>query len=249
MAKTQDIIRIIENIAPLDTAEVWDNSGWQINLHNENSKKIMSCLTVTEDVLELAVQLGCDLIIAHHPLIFSPVKKLENPLYIKAIQNGIQIYSSHTCFDKAKGGTTDMLAQKAELQDIVALNDYVRCGRLPFELPLEKFLAVIKISLDLGTIKVVNKNAKPLINTVALCAGSGSEFIEEVKHADIYITSDIKYHAALEVKDMVLLDIGHFHSEKFFAQKIKEIIETELKNLNEVTEVIVANEKPAWIYV
>lgn len=243
MVNTADIINTIEAIAPLETAEEWDNSGWQINLHNDKTNKILSCLSVTEDVLELAVQLGCDMIIAHHPLIFAPLKKLQNPILIKAIQNNIQIYSAHTNFDKANGGTTDILAQKLQLQNLTKTHDYVRSGELPFEMSLDKFIGVVKTTFSLDKIKLINRSLKPVIKTVALCAGAGSDFIKELRDIDLYITSDIKYHAALDVKDMVLLDIGHFESEKYFAETIKEILE------KKGMEVIVANEKPAWIFV
>lgn len=243
MALISNIIKIIEEFAPPETAEEWDNSGWQINLHNEETKNILSCLTVTEDVLDLAVNLGCDLIIAHHPLIFSPVKKLENPIHINAIRNNVQIYSAHTNFDKANGGTTDILAQKLNLQDIKSVNDYVKCGSLPFKMTLEKFIPVLKTTLELNNVKLINKSAKPEIEKIAICAGSGAEFIRDVGSCDAYITSDIKYHSALDVKNMVLLDIGHFESEKFFSEKIKEIFA-----LNGI-EITAANEKPAWTFV
>lgn len=247
MIKTDNILEIIENFAPLQTAEEWDNSGWQINLHNMETKKILSCLTVTEDVLELAAALGCDLIISHHPLIFSPLKKLQHPLFIKAIQNNIQVYSAHTNFDKAQGGTTDILAQKLNLENVKNLNDYVKCGDLPFELTLDKFLSVVKSTYELDKIKLINKSNQPTVQRIALCAGAGADFIGDIKNVDVYITSDIKYHAALEVKNMVLLDIGHFESEKFFSQKVKELLEEKLQN--EEIEVITADEKPAWTIV
>ena len=96
---------------------------------------------------------------------------------------------------------------------------------------------------SLDKIKLINKLAKPAVKTVAICAGAGAEFIGDVCGADVYITSDVKYHAALEVKDMALLDIGHFESEKFFSEKIVEILK------DEPVEVITADEKPAWTIV
>ncbi len=243
MTATSKVIEIIEKFAPLNTAEEWDNSGWQINLHNNSAEKILSCLTVTEDVLELAVNLGCDFIIAHHPLIFNAIKKLENPIYIKAIKNNIQIYSAHTNFDKAKGGTTDILTEKLNLQNIEAINDYVKCGYLPFPMQTDKFVQAIKAALELDNIKLINKYQKPEIKKIAVCAGAGAEFIPDTNGCDAYITSDIKYHSALDVKNMLLFDIGHFESEKFFSERIKEIF------AKEGIEITVANEKPAWTII
>lgn len=243
MRKVTEVIEIIERFAPPQTAEEWDNSGWQINLHNDTADKILSCLTVTEDVLELAINLGCDLIISHHPLIFRGIKKIENPIYIKAIKNNIQIYSAHTNFDKAKGGTTDILTEKLNLQNIETINDYVKCGCLPFKMQIDKFLQVLKTTLEIEKIKLINKSSKQEIEKIAICAGAGAEFIAEVEGCDVYITSDVKYHSALDVKNMILLDIGHFESEKFFSEKVKEIF------AKEGIEILVANEKPAWTIV
>ena len=236
----KNILAKIEEFAPPETAETWDNSGWQINLHISKSKKVLACLTVTEDVLEHAAKMGCDLIISHHPLIFSPLKKLTNPLHQYAIKNNIQIYSAHTNFDRAQGGTTDILVEKLGLLNVKSVNDYVKSGELPFELPLEKFINTVKTTYALEKLKLINKLQKSQVKTVAICAGAGAEFIGNICNSDIYITSDVKYHAALDVKNMALLDIGHFESEKFFSEKILEILK------NEPIEVIAANEKPAW---
>ena len=117
MYEVQEVIDLIENVAPPETAAKWDNSGWQINLGKKNLNKIMSALTVTDDVVKQAVDKGCDLIIAHHPLIFEPLKKIDDIAIIRTIQNGIQIYSAHTNLDVAKGGTTDTLVEKCGFEE------------------------------------------------------------------------------------------------------------------------------------
>ena len=91
MEKTNKIIKKIEEFAPLDTMQKWDNSGWQINLGNEDVNKIMVTLDVTRSIVNEAIQKHCDLIISHHPVFFHPIKTIDSPLVINAIKNNIQI--------------------------------------------------------------------------------------------------------------------------------------------------------------
>ena len=132
MAKTADIIKILEDYAPPELAENWDNSGWQVFLGNDNTTKVLVCLTVTNDVINQAVELGCNLIVSHHPVIFKPLKVLQDVKLIKAVQRGIQIYSLHTNCDKTNKGTSDILAQKLNLKKVAVMNDFVRAGYAPY---------------------------------------------------------------------------------------------------------------------
>ena len=93
-----EIVRKIEEFAPLETQETWDASGWVIDLPDAEVNKVLFALTVTDDIVEQAYKNGCNLIISHHPLFFVPLKYHE-----------INIYCAHTNLDKAHGGTTDTL--------------------------------------------------------------------------------------------------------------------------------------------
>ena len=93
MEQVNKIIKKIEEFAPLETMQKWDNSGWQINLGNKTTKKIMLTLDVTPTIVDEAIKKGCDLIISHHPVFFNSIKSITSPYIIKAIQNNIQIYS------------------------------------------------------------------------------------------------------------------------------------------------------------
>ena len=99
-----DIIRSIEDFAPVENQEPWDASGWVVDLAGENVEKVMFALTVTDDVYEQALKQGCDMIISHHPMFFVPFK-----------YSSINIYCAHTNLDKALGGTTDVLLDSIHL--------------------------------------------------------------------------------------------------------------------------------------
>ncbi len=247
MARTSEIIKILEEYAPPELAESWDNSGWQVFYGNDNTSKVLLCLSVTDEVINQAVELGCNLIVSHHPVIFKPLKVVKDIKIIKAIQRGIQIYSLHTNCDKTNNGTSDLIAQKLGLKKTAVLNDFVRVGLAPHEMSLEEFVSFVKLKFNVERIKLVNNARKSIIKTVAVCAGAGAEFIPDVEkyNIDAYITSEIKYHDALDSRRAALLDIGHFESEKPFVEEIKKLLE----NRKERIDVVVAKEKTAWEYV
>ena len=247
MAKTSEIIKILEKYAPPETAESWDNSGWQVFMGNDNTSKVLICVSVTDEVVNQAVELGCNLIVSHHPVIFKPLKVISDIKLIKAIQRGIQIYSLHTNCDKANRGTSDLIAQKLNLKKTAVLNDFVRVGLTPYEMTLYEFISYVKLAFNVERVKLINNYHKSVINTVAVCAGSGAEFIRDVEkyNIDAYVTSEVKYHDALDSRFSAILDIGHFESEKPFVEEIKNLLENNKHRI----EVVVAKEKPAWEFV
>jgi len=125
--KISQIIEILEDFAPLVLQESFDNSGLQVGDISQKVKGILLCLDVTEDVLEEAIELDCNLIISHHPLLFKPIKRLSGKTYIercvtKACKNDLVIYSVHTNLDNTFGGLNFYLAEKLGLQNLRILS-------------------------------------------------------------------------------------------------------------------------------
>ena len=113
-----EIVRKIEEFAPLETQEKWDASGWIVELANNEVNKILFALTITDKVFEQAVTQNCDMIISHHPLFFVPLE------YRK-----INMYCAHTNLDRAEGGTTDLIIKKLSLKKSYN-DDFVRVVEL-----------------------------------------------------------------------------------------------------------------------
>lgn len=217
-----NLIAKIEKIAPLDTQEAWDCSGWVVdNPEVIEVYKVMLALTVTDKVYNSAKEQNCDMIIAHHPLFEVPVKFKD-----------IQIYSSHTPMDKAIDGTTETLIKKLGFKDFSYENEFVRV--------IEKQMTVEELYDKLKQIspklRLVNNNDKKAINKIGFCAGSGSEFLNTGDY-DCFVTGDVKYHTAVET-DKVLFDIGHFESEILILERFKEILDI---------DVVMSNEKSPFI--
>ena len=219
-----DIVKKIETFAPLETQESWDASGWVVDLENSEVNKVLFALTVTDNVFEQAVKLGCDMIISHHPMFFVPFK-----------YRGINIYSAHTNLDKAIGGTTDLLLKALHFEG-KPYNDFVRIVEFDNEMGVGYLkLKLLPISPHM---RIVNNNDVKTIRRIGFCAGSGSEFINDTP-CDAFVTGDLKYHTAVET-NKVIFDIGHFESEIFTAEFLKKLTEVNDKG-------ILADEKSPFI--
>lgn len=242
MAKTTEVLDFLNKFAPLESAQHWDNSGWQVNFGNPEVNKIMAALTVTEDVVQQAIDANCDFILSHHPVFFEPIKKIAEKHILEAIKHRIQIYSMHTNLDIALGGTSDMLAQKLGFQSVQIYNDFVRTASYEDYVPLDGLIQKVKEQFALDSLKVINNNKVEKVKTVAFCAGSGGNFISALKNSkiDLYVTGDVKYHDAIEAENLVVFDVGHFESEKYVADIFKNVLrETGV-------EVVAAKEENIW---
>ena len=213
-------------MAPTDTQEVWDCSGWIVNVENViEVNKVMLALTITDDVVAQARKKKCDMIISHHPLFYVPLEYRD-----------IQMYCAHTNLDKAKGGTTDTLIDELKLDvKFFETEEFVRYLELKKEITLDNLLKHVK-RLSKNA-RYVNNNKKTYIKNVAVCSGSGSEFIKdaEEKGFDVFITGDLKYHTAVD-SNIIVIDMGHFESER-------PVLRTLKNKLQENVEIIYAKEK------
>jgi dinuclear metal center YbgI/SA1388 family protein len=235
--KILDIIAILEKIAPLSLQENYDNAGLITGSANWNCTGAIISLDATEAVVQEAIANNCNLIIAHHPIIFSGLKRITGGNYIEktviaAIKKDIAIYAIHTNLDNVLHGVNAAIADKLGLinrQVLQPKNDvsYLKGtnyqtgsglqGELPEPLSEMDFLYNIKEKFNLSIIKHTNLLGKP-IKKVALCGGAGSFLISAATAAgaDFYISADMKYHEFFDANDrLVIADIGHYESEQF----------------------------------
>ena len=211
----------IEIFAPSETQEDWDCSGWGINIEGyDEIRKIMLCLTVTEDVVKQAKEQNCDMIISHHPLF---CVNCHSELVSESYAPQINVFCAHTNLDKAQGGTTDTLIETLGLSKhkVKIEHDFLRI--IDYKTTIEDFNNLLK-KISPNT-RVINNNKVKELNKIAFCAGSGSEFINEAKDfgADCLVTGDLKFHTALD-SDIVVYDIGHFESEILVLPIFEKII-------------------------
>ncbi len=253
MYKVKDIAEIIERLAPPRLAEEWDNVGLMVGDSEQTVRTIFICLDVTSVNVRQAIEVGADLIISHHPLIFSPLKNIvegdiSGNIIRTLIKNNISVYSAHTNLDNADGGMNDVLADKLGLEDVRKftqeeccdangnpLQNIGRVGYLDSPVELEDFKSLVKSILGCRSIRSLG-NPQDTINCVALCTGSGGEGIYSAfrSGADVYVTSDIKHHEAQLAFELGinLIDAGHFETENTICEFLKTYLE---ENLSDVT--------------
>lgn len=223
----EKLITKIEHIAPPEAAEEWDNCGIQIAFGDRRIDRVLVCLEITEEVLKEAIREEVDLIVTHHPLIFSSIKSIdyEQPdgrYIIELIKNRIAVYSAHTSFDNAPFGNNYYLSKMLNLKGIEEKNSGIT-GYLSETLKFEDVVEYVDEMLGLPPHNTKGAGRKDLkVHKVGICCGSGSFFFNEAIEdgAELLITGDVKYHLAQDAiaRDKAIIDAGHYGTEKFFTE-------------------------------
>ena len=223
--KVKDIIKVVEEFAPLAIQEGWDNSGLCVGSPENEVTSVLLALDCTPALVDEAMACGADMIVTHHPLIFSGLKKISpddmiGEAVIKAIRAGISIYAAHTNADKVIEGVSGAMAAKLGLQNVTILDEdgdgtgLGVVGDLPQPMTSEEALALVK---DKFGLKVVKSSAPmdAMISRVAMCGGSGGSLIGAARKsgAQLYISGDISYHNFFTPDGFMIMDIGHYESE------------------------------------
>ena len=229
------IKRFFDESYPLDLAYEWDNVGLQIGTLNKPITGALITLDVTKEVVDEALKNNCNLIIAHHPLIFTPLKNILSDAYKghlieMLIKNDITVYVSHTNYDLGHSGMNTVLSEKLELHDSKILemvsetHGIGKIGKLPKKMPLKEAVEYVKTKLEIAHGRLITHRPKKNVEVIAISGGSGASHMFEAKRqgADLYITGDVSYHHAHDMLQMGLtgLDIGHY-AEKHFAVALK----------------------------
>ena len=245
----QQVAEALERFAPLPLQEDYDNAGLQIGLTAaEDVSGVLLCLDVTENVVREAVAKHCNMIVAHHPLIFRPLRHLTGQTQVErcvamALQMGVAVYAAHTNLDNAPGGVNFMMAEKLALGQVRFLqptadgrggSGIVGCLAQPME--PAAFLQQVK---DTFGVQALHHNALPsrLIRKVALCGGAGDFLLDAAirQQADAFLTGEMGYHRYFGHEDEILISVlGHYQSEQFTIQLMQRILHEALPDLRTV---------------
>ena len=220
MATVADILQFMESLAPRNLKMDWDNVGLLCGSKSAAVTKILVALDPFEGVCREAAELGAELIVTHHPLIFQAPTAITDETSIgRSIQllcrQGISAINAHTNLDVAPGGVNDVLAEKLGLQNIMTSEGgLLRQGDVA-EQSLEAFLATVKNNLGCAGLRYVNGGKS--VCKVAVGGGScASEMMEALAAGcDTFVTADVKYNQFWDAQDLGLnlIDAGHFHTE------------------------------------
>ncbi|MBR6510601.1 MAG: Nif3-like dinuclear metal center hexameric protein [Clostridia bacterium] len=235
-----NIFEFLNRLFPTDTACDFDNVGLLVGDGEAEVKKALISLDCTFDTLNEAIKNGCELIITHHPVIFTPLKSVtEESIIFNLIKNNIAVISMHTNMDIGANGVNDCLCQNIGLKDIkslIAEDGYLlKSGEIEPQ-SASDFAKHLKSVLG-GRIKFCD-GGKPIKN-VLVCSGSGGDFLLDAKlhKFDALVTADIKHNKFLEAKDIgiSLFDAGHFETEDIIVEPLKETLANEFNSIDFIT--------------
>lgn len=239
MLKVKDIAQAIEEFAPKQLQESYDNAGLQVGDPEMTVSAALLCLDVTEDVLNEALERHCNLIVSHHPLLFKGLKEVTGRtaterIVIRAIKENLAIYSAHTNLDSAWEGVSYEIAHILNLHNISVLepkaeNPSTGLGVIGDIQPLPKleFLRKIKEAFKVKCLRYSAQSPQLVVRRVAICGGAGASLIKGAINAgaDIIITGDVKYHDFTTYGlDIIIADIGHYESELCSEKILSRII-------------------------
>ncbi len=225
MLTVKNVVDIVERLAKPEYAYSWDNCGLCVGDKEKNVTRVFIALDVTRETILEAHKNNCEMIISHHPLIFKPVYTVnastnEGEMLSLLFKYDIALYSAHTSLDAANGGVNDALCQKLELSDVKLLGEEaISCGRigvLPKKMTGDELLSFVENKLNCKNLLFGGVRGKEFL-TIACSSGAGDDFYLDAQKAgaDVFLTGEIKYHVALELKRIGLpfIAAGHYSTE------------------------------------
>lgn len=261
--KCSEIIGELEKLAPQACACSWDNPGLLAGRSAREVSKILVALDATDVVVELAVKENCDFLLTHHPLIFQPLKKINDQDFIgrrlvKLIQADISCYAMHTNFDGAPGCMADLAAKFLEMRDPAPLEvmgewpstgkpyGIGACGDFAAPMGLEELALLVKDRFQLPFVNIYGLGQiQGTISRGAVCPGSGKGMTEAALKmgAQVLITGDMGHHDGIDAvaQGLAVIDGGHYGLEHIFV----DFMETYIRE-NVSSELTIIKAPPAY---
>lgn len=259
--KCKDIMKHLENLAPVKFAEDWDNVGLLAGRSGKEIKKIYLAVDATDEVIEEAIDAEADLLLTHHPLVFKPLKNITEENYIgrrvlRLLQADLCYYAMHTNFDVM--GMADAAADELLLKDRqvlqVTLEDEIsregigRYGRLPERMTLASCAAWVKETFRLPAVRVYGE-LDDRVEIAAVSPGSAKSVVPFAVQAgvDVLISGDIDHHTGIDLvaQGISVIDAGHYGLEKLFVPYMQDFFS---RNLPEI-KVEAAEEKSPYAVI
>lgn len=244
MTTIQTICEFLDQFAPTSLAEDWDNVGLILGDPSREASKVMTCLTVTPESANEAIEKNVDLIVSHHPLPFSATKRIttdQTPtrLIWELARAGVSIYSPHTGFDSAVEGINQSLCDRLGIQSTdpiipnrtdPSLPGAGRIGKLAEKVSLREFAQKVQKSFSLPRLQVVG-DLDAFIQRIGTACGSGGSFLSKAagRGAECLVTGEATFHTVLEARarKVGLILMGHYFSERFAIEALADRLAAE----------------------
>lgn len=249
MATVGDLLNIMNEMAPPELAESWDNPGLLVGRADVQVERALLCVDATADVVAEARELGAQLVISHHPLMFHAIKRVrddepEGHVICEMIRSGISLIAAHTNLDMAPGGVNDALAEAVGLSGVEAPAPLLRVGALNGT--LEEITRRIERALDARALYYGPADAR--IARAAVCSGAGGGEIEAAARAgaQLYITGELKHSDIILARQLGLCAVcaGHFETERVVLSHLAGGLQTRLDALQYKVKMFVSRTHP-----
>ena len=233
----QDFYSLIDSMAPFGTQMESDNSGLLVGSAAGEVNTVLLALDLTQPVIDEAVSLGAQLIITHHPLMFTPIRSLtdgdyEGRLIRRLVREDISLIAAHTNLDQSAGGMNDTLASLCGLTDVTG-EGFFRCGTL--QAPCSAAVYADLLRQNLHTEVRLMGPSDALIRKVGLCSGGGSDLWTSAydNGCDAFVSGEIKHHLALAManRHIVALECGHFGTEEPGIRALASALQKEINTV------------------
>lgn len=237
MTKIRNILDFFETFAPIDSAMDFDNVGLLVGNKDTVVKNVLLSLDITKEVVEEAKKTGCQLIISHHPVIFNPLKKLDETSVVYSLaKENIAAVCMHTNLDLSeKFGVNTCLAKALGVENI-KLCENSEClfiGNLSLETSIEEFAKIVKKQLNCLSLRYTD--TKKSVKKIAVSSGAGgSSIYDAYKYgADVLVTGEIKHHEIIfaNEKGIDIIDAGHFKTEDVVINPLKDKLSDEFEDV------------------
>ena len=248
----KDVINMIEQFYPVSYAMDWDNVGLLAGRADQEVKKVYVTLDLTDESIDDAIAQNADMIVTHHPLIFSPLHSVTDQDFIgrrilKLISHSISYYAMHTNYDVVR--MADLASEIMELHDVEVLEmcfpeenkGIGKIGKIDTPISLKECCGSVKQKFGLDHVKVFGK-LETKVNKIAILPGSGKSAIDTAveKNADVLITGDIGHHEGIDAvaKGLAIIDAGHYGIEHIFIEDMGNFLQTHLPQIKVVKDQI-----------
>ncbi len=241
----KDIMNIIEYTYPKHAALEWDNVGLLVGRTEKEVKKIYVALDATDEVIDAAIEAEADMLVTHHPLIFSPLKTITDEYFIgnrvvKLLQHDISYYAMHTNYDVVGMGVLSGKLLGLKEDDIFDVTDTEnnrgigRIGNLEHKMSLEECCELVKRIFKLESVRLFGKK-DTVVERTAIVPGSGNKMagIAIAKGAEVLITGDIDHHSGIDAvaQGLFVIDAGHYGLEHIFIEDMSDYLQKNLENV------------------
>ena len=258
--QSRDLIKKLEKLAPPEYAESWDNPGLLVGSADREVHKVYIALDADGGAVEKAVQCGCDMILTHHPLLFSAIKSIRDEDFIghrlmMMIENKINYFAMHTNFDVAV--MADIAADRLGLKNRMplamvretesGLKGIGASGTIDDELTLAELAALVRKAFDLPQVRCYG-DPETTVRKISMCPGSGKGMDADVLKAgsQVFITGDVDHHYGIDCveKEICVIDAGHHGLEHIFVPYMEQWLKENCPEIQTVTD---DNQSPFFV--